>query len=351
MKKTELSGFVTVSMLVILSSVTLALLVMIEAASACAARSVAETVSLTIGRSLLAEYNVSLREKYGIFAVRADEFRLEAIAEYYYDRNLPVRGPVSLTLDNVTVDCGPGGRDVSGFAKQVSALGAAMAAEKLSGSGLIGGAVSLLMPGMNAGSSRFSESEYILGTCSDLLGAPEDGAAMAGECEYIICGGGSDEANRTGIRLRIFGMRLPVNIIKVYEDPQLMAEAELLAAAMAPLPYAAALPIAVTAIASDMSESDIAVLFSGGIAPLTDHYPKFGSYRDHLRMLLLAESETRAMNRLMDIMERRLGEGFRFEDHCFGFGLTADISKKVYMLDRLGLSVKDGTVDQTHRYR
>lgn len=81
-------GFTTVYLLMILAALSAAVLIMIDAASAYAARSIAETVCASTGRSVLSEYQKDLFRRYGVFAVRGDDALLSRLSRFYIDSSL-----------------------------------------------------------------------------------------------------------------------------------------------------------------------------------------------------------------------------------------------------------------------
>ena len=96
-------GFTTVYLLMILAALSAAVLIMIDTASAYAARSIAETVCASTGRSVLSEYQKDLYRRYGVFAVRGDDALLSRLSRFYIDSSL-VGGKALAKPSPVTID-------------------------------------------------------------------------------------------------------------------------------------------------------------------------------------------------------------------------------------------------------
>ena len=77
------AGFATVYLLMILSSLTMAIVMIINAACGFAARSIVNNVCASSGRSVLSEFQKDLYKRYGIFALRGDESVLSKLAGFY----------------------------------------------------------------------------------------------------------------------------------------------------------------------------------------------------------------------------------------------------------------------------
>ena len=85
-----MKGFTTVYLLMILLALVMALVMIINAACGFAARSEIDTVCASAGRSVLSEYQKDLYERYGIFALRADDALLTRLAAFYTTGSLAV---------------------------------------------------------------------------------------------------------------------------------------------------------------------------------------------------------------------------------------------------------------------
>ena len=86
--KQSKSGFTTVWLVMILSSLILLLLVIIEASSGFVCSSICRSACAGAGQSVLSEYNTPLYEHYGVFALRANDTKLSSAASYYIGNNI-----------------------------------------------------------------------------------------------------------------------------------------------------------------------------------------------------------------------------------------------------------------------
>ncbi len=77
------SGFSSIFLVIILGSVMSLILAAASVSYVKASGSAAENLCLVTGRSILSEYNRKLSERYGVFALRAPEEKLETLADFY----------------------------------------------------------------------------------------------------------------------------------------------------------------------------------------------------------------------------------------------------------------------------
>jgi len=127
-------GFSSLYIIMILSSLAFLILVLIEGASGFALRSRAEGICMLAGESILSEYQRSLWGRYGIFAVRASNERLTALADFYIEGNLAVEGDNILRMTKVSCRADSQeypGLDGEQFAVQIRQAAAFLAAEDL----------------------------------------------------------------------------------------------------------------------------------------------------------------------------------------------------------------------------
>ena len=125
-------GFTTVYLVMILSSLVMAVVMIINAACGYAARSAVDSVSSLAGRSVLSEYQKDLYRRYGIFALRADDAMLSRLASFYINGSLVTTKalvrPVAVKV-NASAESYPA-LDTSAFGKQVKRLAPAAAITK-----------------------------------------------------------------------------------------------------------------------------------------------------------------------------------------------------------------------------
>ena len=126
-------GFSSVYTAMILASLTAFLLVIAEVCTGFAAGSICENICAITGQSALSEYQRSLQERYGIFALRGSEAELEQICTYYIVANAESSGGVvKPRLKECVVSTEESeGLNYEAFAKQVEKLGTLLAAKAL----------------------------------------------------------------------------------------------------------------------------------------------------------------------------------------------------------------------------
>lgn len=182
--------------------------------------------------------------------------------------------------------------------------------------------------------------------------------------EYVIAGKNTERKNVSSVAARLFAIRYLLNQSAVLTEPQLQAEAEMLAAAalgwtgIAPL-VEGLKHILLLALAIGESALDVRALFSGERVPLVknasnwklrllhlpealgsfsekksgeenaDHNTEGISYEEYLRVLLLLNHQEDIVYRTMDMIQidlNRTEPGFRF-CNCIYYGeitLTAE---------------------------
>ena len=125
-------GFTTVYLLMILAALTAAAVMIIDAATARAARSISETVCASAGRSVLSEYQKELYSRYGVFALRGDDALLTRLASFYINGSL-LGGKAAAKPAAVKIEASAEGYpalDVEGLARQIRRLAPAAAVMK-----------------------------------------------------------------------------------------------------------------------------------------------------------------------------------------------------------------------------
>ena len=333
-----------------------AIMVIIEVSSGFAAKSITEDASFVTGRSLLAEYNKALFKRYGIFALKADEYGLENKFREYMDTDLAVRKcVVKLKLDSVDIDTSRcTALDTGSLLKQVSKIGlSAIAGNLISGqqqntvvtghptvlnsslpSRLLGyhSREMVLLSGgiLEISPTVIAADEYILSFCSNAVNQ-KPYTYLTNETEYILFGYSTDEANLASMRRSIYPVLYAQNFAEageLPEDPVLLA-------------------ILLAKIAAETDE-ELDVIISGGEADGMN-------YTAYLRAFLSLLSKNEKMARLMDIMQLNLqyidGSSFSFIDYAYGFDLTAKFAKKVVTAEYAGTDRRYGTVVQEHSYK
>ena len=379
---TDRKGFTAVYLLMILASLSAVVILTITAASGYAARSIAETVCASAGRSVLSEYQKDLYRRYGVFAVRGDDALLTRLSCFYIDASLAGGKALAKPVPSVvsaTAEAHPA-LDTASFGAQIRKL--APGAAVIKGNVLeyildhSDGGISGLVESMQDGESEASDedpsgtAEKEFGKDSDRnrgksLSEKEAGelpSALLGyrkrvsllfsggirdlsfstlledeyilavcsdavntkdnylelETEYILYGNRSDKANLKAVKLSLFSLRFAVN-----EAKYLSETGELLVS---------------TAAAAAKSIEEVRIILSGGKVDKLD-------YAMYLRVFLALIPRSEKLARLMDIMQinvtRMDGAKFSFSSYAYGFDLNASFVHRG----------RSGNVDQTYIYQ
>ncbi|MBR5731611.1 MAG: hypothetical protein IKX89_06670 [Firmicutes bacterium] len=375
-------GFTTVYLLMILAALTTAVVMIIDASTARAARSISETVCASAGRSVLSEYQKELYSRYGVFALRGDDALLTRLASFYVNGSLlggkAAAKPVALKIE-ASAESYPA-LDVEGLAKQIRKLAPAAAVMKgdvleyiLSNSD----AADPLLPdgaaadpgGEEADPIRSAEKSF--GKDSDrnrgrsiasneyralpsrLLGysrrvsllfsggifglsfrtlledeyilavcsnavKTKSGTFLECETEYVLYGSQSDAANLRAVKISLFSFRFAVNEVKYASET-----GELLIS---------------TAAAIAKSLKEVKTILAGGRVDKLD-------YAMYLRIFMALVPRQEKVARLMDVMQLNIkkidGANFEFRNYAYGFDLRA-----VFVHRR-----RTGDVEQSFCYR
>lgn len=181
---------------------------------------------------------------------------------------------------------------------------------------------------IEAGSDNILENEYIMecfkNTLHDFGG---HNTFFKNEVEYIISGVCEDEVNRKKVRRMIITLREAVNFSFIYTNPKMRTEVIALAESISPGPGAVLMQLAIaSAWALVESENDMALLEHGRKVPVkktlqswatdiesavkgaSEGYIDTGvntgySYDTYLRLLLFCEDETVKLLRTMDLIQ------------------------------------------------
>lgn len=185
---------------------------------------------------------------------------------------------------------------------------------------------------LNAGAESLLIGEYILSRCSNSLRIKED-SLLRLEAEYMLYGLPNDDENFSALRKSLFALRFSADLAAIFADPEKMAEISSVAAGLVFIPAPVAIFVLASIEAAAAARVNILRLFEGKTAPLIPALPSFGSYEDHLRILLFGVPDDVKLARLMDIMQMNIaladGKAFSFRDYAYGFRLSARLSKNV----------------------
>ena len=355
-------GSITILLSVILVS-TVAMAVMFSSyAKQEAEESYHASVTDIACRSVLSEYDVRLKDDYGIFAFHANENYIGQKINYYISY-MDKHSQNMFSLSNVEVEADIkeyGITDISNFEKEIITAAkykffvprdsSTLVTE--SGIELKNEAIMDSLPsnafdaksidlnfsdlkaeglkGLIAESGEtFLVNSYILSVFNYKNAAAAGHESYFGyEVEYIIGGLFSDVGNLDKIRRHLVTIRTPVNIAKIYQDPERSALALAEAEALTPGPAAAATQLAIiTAWAIVDAEMDAGTILDGEEVDGL-------SYKDYLAiMLTLQDSETKLV-RMMDLMQLNLKgsyyQDFLLSEYLCGFKVDISIDGRKY---------------------
>ena len=379
-------GFTTVYLLMILAALSAAVLLMIDTASAYAARSIAETVCASTGRSVLSEYQKDLFRRYGVFAVRGDDALLSRLSRFYIDSSL-VGGKALAKPAPVTIEASAESHpalDTAAFGTQIRRLAPGTALIKGNVLEYIlehsDGGISELMGGLTEGDAEgdaAQEPEDVSQTAEEEFGNDPDrnrGRSLSEkECrdlpssllgygrrvsllfsggirdlsfstlledEYIlaVCSDAVDTKDgylELETEYILYGNRSDKANLKAVKlslfslrfavnEAKYMAETgELLVS---------------SALAAAKSVEEVRSILAGRKVDKLD-------YKTYLRVLMALVPRDEKLARLMDVMQINItkidGSNFSFKSYAYGFDLNASFTHRR----------RTGNVEQTYVYR
>ena len=379
MKGYSRRGFTTVYLLMILSSVAMAVILIINAATAYAARSIAETVCASAGRSVLSEYQNDLYRRYGLFALRGDDALLSRLARFYIDGSLlggkAVSKPAAVSVE-ASAESHPA-LDTAAFGEQVRRLAPGAAVIK-------GNVLEFILKNSDGGLSGIIQS--LTGTEEGAVEIPDPDAAAEQELDS-----GNDSINGREIsvselrelpsRLLGYGKRISLlfsggikdlSFSALLEDEYILAvcsdarherngylrleteyilygnasdKANLKAVKRSLFSLRFAVNeakylsetgelLVSTAASVTQTVAEVRTILSGGKVDKLD-------YAAYLRVLMALVPRNEKLARLMDVMElsiRKLdGANFAFKNYAYGFELNASFMHN----GRTGIVSKD----------
>ena len=308
-------------------------------------------------RSVLSEYDVRLKDDYGIFAFHGNEKYIADKINYYisymgkHSKNMfdfanPVVKP-DIKKYGIT--------DVSNFEKDIIAaakykffvprdsgtivtdssieLKNEAIMESLPSSPFDAKSIDVDFSGLKAeglkeliaeSGETFMINSYILSVFNYKNAAAAGHQSYFGyEVEYILGGLFSDAGNLDKVRKHLVAIRTPVNVAKIYQDPERTALALAQAEALTPGPAAAATQLAIiTAWAIVDAEMDAGVILEGEEVDGL-------SYKDYLAIFLtFLDNETKLV-RMMDLIQLNLKgsyyQDFLLSEYLCGFEIDISI--------------------------
>lgn len=384
-------GVTAVFLTIIAGAVLSCVIVFIQLAASAASVSYCGNLFNLAGRSVLSEFDLELKSRYGIIAFSRDGSSIaEEIKKYVKytvtdDRYIRL-GEVSVDMkDYCLMDCeifeeqitesvncknligteknsGPvqtGDRTLRN-SRTINALPSKGMTDTPSVYALVSNIKNLagISQLWKNGSREYLTTVYMFGVFkSGMSPADEENSFFRNEIEYIIEGKKSDAANRSAVRADLLKMRTLLNSIYIYSSPKMMKEALLLAETITPGPEAVITQAALIAAWAAMeAELDIKTLDEGGKVPVfkdpsswkTDINGKVAAgkgefeergydYEGYLKILLTSLKKEVRLTRMMDLIQINLqgtySEDFYIKDCYRGFKFEAQVNGRKMKYD------------------
>lgn len=384
-------GVTAVFLTIIAGAVLSCVIVFIQLAASAASVSYCGNLFNLAGRSVLSEFDLELKSRYGIIAFSRDGSSIaEEIKRYVKytvtdDRYIRL-GEVSVDLkDYCLMDCeifeeqvtdsvnfknliveeetgGPveTGERTLRNSKTINALPSKGMTDTPSVYALVSNIKNLtgISQLWKNGSREYLTTVYIFSVFkSGMSPADEENSFFRNEIEYIIEGKKSDAANRSAVRADLLKLRTLLNSIYIYSSPKMMNEALMLAETITPGPEAVITQAALIAAWAAMeAELDIKTLDEGGKVPVfkdpsswkTDINGKVTAgkgefeergydYEGYLKILLTALKKEVRLTRMMDLIQINLqgtySEDFYIHDCYRGFKFEAQVNGRKMKYD------------------
>ena len=196
-------------------------------------------------------------------------------------------------------------------------------------------------------------------------GIPDADSFFAGEMEYILLGGESDEDNYSKTLKIIFAVRTALNTAHIYSDAEKLAATLQAAETLTPGPFAPLTQLLIISAWSSVEASnDMFNLKNGGVVPLMKNEETWMTdlngllagelteniisvsdsggmdYGGYLKLLLMAQDSAVKISRMMDLiqinMKGRVRQEFTAADHYTGLSVSCS-----FEVGSRSLSVKD----------
>ena len=384
-------GVTAVFLTIIAGAVLSCVIVFIQLAASAASVSYCGNLFNLAGRSVLSEFDLELKTRYGIIAFSRDNSsivnELKKYVKYTVTDDRYIRlGEVSVDMkDYCLMDCeifeeqitesvncknligteknsGPvqtGDRTLRN-SRTINALPSKGMTDTPSVYALVSNIKNLtgISQLWKNGSREYLTTVYIFSVFkSGMSPADEENSFFRNEIEYIIEGKKSDAANRSAVRADLLKLRTLLNSIYIYSNPKMMKEALLLAETITPGPEAVITQAALIAAWAAMeAELDIKTLDEGGKVPVfkdpsswkTDINGKVAAgkgefeergydYEGYLKILLTALKKEVRLTRMMDLIQINLqgtySEDFYIKDCYRGFKFEAQVNGRKMKYD------------------
>ena len=384
-------GVTAVFLTIIAGAVLSCVIVFIQLAASAASVSYCGNLFNLAGRSVLSEFDLELKSRYGIIAFsRGGSSIAEEIKRYVKytvtdDRYIRL-GEVSVDLkDYCLMDCeifeeqvtdsvnfknliveeetgGPveTGERTLRNSKTINALPSKGMTDTPSVHALVSNIKNMasISDLWEKGSREYLTTVYMFGVFKSGMSAADDERSFfRNEIEYILEGKKSDAANRSAVRADLLKLRTLLNSIYIYSSPKMMNEALMLAETITPGPEAVITQAALIAAWAAMeAELDIKTLDEGGKVPVfkdpsswkTDINGKVAAgkgefeergydYEGYLKILLTALKKEVRLTRMMDLIQINLqgtySEDFYIKDCYRGFKFEAQVNGRKMKYD------------------
>lgn len=384
-------GVTAVFLTIIAGAVLSCVIVFIQLAASAASVSYCGNLFNLAGRSVLSEFDLELKSRYGIIAFSRDGSSIaEEIKRYVKytvtdDRYIRL-GEVSVDLkDYCLMDCeifeeqvtdsvnfknliveeetgGPveTGERTLRNSKTINALPSKGMTDTPSVHALVSNIKNMasISDLWKKGSREYLTTVYMFGVFKSGMSAADDERSFfRNEIEYILEGKKSDAANRSAVRADLLKLRTLLNSIYIYSSPKMMNEALMLAETITPGPEAVITQAALIAAWAAMeAELDIKTLDEGGSVPVfkdpaswkTDingkavagggTYEERGyNYESYLKILLTSLEKEVKLTRMMDLIQINLqgtySEDFYIHDCYRGFKFEAQVNGRKMKYD------------------
>lgn len=312
MKKIQ-KGSISVFIAIILMSMFSAVIIFNEQCKSIAEKSYIDSVLRTANRSLLSEFNIELKNKYGIMAFSGFPVEISSKSNKYIEYSFSAKKNITLNntkfyideyvLDNTKVF----ENEVIGYSKIAFAKNlfnkyreSENQYQNISNSMIESNRDYILknekiiesLPSKNSnvkndiseqikngeyksenifkeGTNSFFVNQYILNCFNSKVVVNNKEAFFNNEVEYIICGKLSDQKNEQSIRIDLLLLRNTLNLAYICSNKKMMSEVVALATAISPGPQSLILQAAIIeAWALAEAENDVRILESGEKVPL-----------------------------------------------------------------------------------
>ncbi len=390
--RTDKKGFTAVFLSIIAGAVLSCVILFIQLAASAASVSYCGNLFNLAGRSVLSEFDLELKSRYGIIAFSRSNSDIVSELKRYVkytvtdDRYINI-GDVSVDLkDYCLMDCEIFEEQITDSVNYKNLIGTEKTDSRpvetgertLRNSKTIN---SLPSKGMDdtpsvyslvsnikslgsisqlwkTGSREYLTTVYMFSVFSSGMSASDgESSFFRNEIEYIIEGKKSDEANRSAVKADLLKLRTLLNTAYIYSKPRMVKEALLLAETLTPGPEAVVTQAAlIAAWAAFEAELDIKTLEGGGKVPVfkdseswktdikgeivskNDSYEDRGyDYEGYLKILLTALKKEVKLTRMMDLIQINLqgtySEDFYIKDCYRGFKFEAQVNGRKMAYD------------------